>query len=450
MQPTGVEEVVDRIGFGRFQRRLLLACGVTWAADAAELLAIGFALPGIREDFGLDATQAGYVAAAAFVGMLLGATFWGTIADRIGRRRGFQLTVLVFALFGTASAFAPNAEVLVALRFCAGFGLGGALPLDFSLMSEFLPRRNRGRYLVLLESFWAVGTLAIAIAAYLLVPDHGWRPLLALSGIAAFLVLWIRSRVPESPRYLVAAGRPEEARAVLTRVARENEAAVDVPPLAVPPVVAPPGVGALFVPALRRATIVHWGCWLLIGLAYYGLFVYLPTIFVARGFSFVRSYEYSVILALAQVPGYLTAAWLVERWGRRPTLVTFLAASGGFTLLFAVVDSTAAIVAAACLMSFFALGAWAALYAYTPESYPTRVRTTGMGWASAMARIAATAVTLLGATIIAGSLSAALAIFGVAFLLAALVAACGEETRGRALDPQPTPQAAASSSSTRP
>jgi putative MFS transporter len=108
MGAPGVEEVVDRIGFGRFQRRLLLACGVTWAADAAELLAIGFALPGIREDFGLDATQAGYVAAAAFVGMLLGATFWGTIADRIGRRRGFQLTVLVFAVFGTASAFAPT------------------------------------------------------------------------------------------------------------------------------------------------------------------------------------------------------------------------------------------------------------------------------------------------------------------------------------------------------
>src|SRR4051812_32709717 len=185
-----VEQVIDEVGFGRFQRRLLLACGITWAADAGELLAIGFALPGIREEFGLDARQAGYVAAAAFVGMLAGATFWGTVADRIGRRRGFQLTVLMFAVFGTASAFAPNAWTLVVLRALAGFGLGGALPLDFSLMSEFLPRRNRGRYLVALESFWALGTLAIAIAAYLLVPSYGWRPLLAVSGAAALLVLW--------------------------------------------------------------------------------------------------------------------------------------------------------------------------------------------------------------------------------------------------------------------
>ena len=432
---ASVEEVVDRIGFGRFQRRLLLACGITWAADAAELLAIGFALPGIREEFGLDATQAGYIAAAAFIGMLAGATFWGTVADRIGRRRGFQLTVVIFAVFGTASAFAPNAETLFALRLLAGFGLGGALPLDFSLASEFLPRRNRGRHLVLLESFWALGTLAIALAALLLVPDHGWRPLLALSGIAALLVLWIRARVPESPRYLVAAGREEEARAVLARVAAENGADPAVGRLAAAAPAPAPGVGALFARGLRRATAMHWACWLLIGLAYYGLFVYLPTIFVERGFSFVRSYEYSLILAAAQVPGYLTAAWLVERWGRRPTLATFLAASGVFTILFAIVDSTVAVVAAASLMSFFALGAWAALYAYTPESYPTRLRTTGMGWASGMARVAATVVTLFGATIIAGSLNAALALFGSAFLVAAVVAwTLGEETRGRPLD----------------
>ena len=112
-----VQEAIDRIGFGRFQLRLLLVCGVTWAADAAELLAIGFALPGIREEFGLSAGQAGLVASATFFGMLVGATFWGTLADRIGRRLGFQLTVLIFAVFGMASAAAPTAEALIVLRF---------------------------------------------------------------------------------------------------------------------------------------------------------------------------------------------------------------------------------------------------------------------------------------------------------------------------------------------
>jgi putative MFS transporter len=439
-----LDDVVDRIGFGPFQRRLLLVCGVTWAADAAELLAIGFALPGVREDFGLSTGQAGLVAAAAFLGMLVGAAFWGTVADRIGRRRGFALTVAIFSLFGLLSALAPNVETLIAARLLAGFGLGGALPLDFSLFAEVLPRRNRGRWLVLLESFWAVGTVAVAGLAFLLVPTFGWRPLLASSALAALLVLWIRLRVPESPRYLLAAGRPDEARAVLERMARANGSTLPAGELAPPPPVSDrPGLAALWAPASRRSTLMLWLAWFAIGLAYYGLFVYLPTIFVERGFSVVRTYGYAFLLALAQVPGYLSAAWLVERRGRRPTLVAYLTASGAATVLFALAESAALVVVAACVMSFFSLGAWAALYAYTPELYPTRLRTTGMGWASATTRVAATLVTLLGASVLAGSLTVALVVFGGAFLAAAaVVALLGGETRDRPLlDAVPSPGA---------
>jgi putative MFS transporter len=332
------------------------------------------------------------------------------------------------------SAFAPSAELLFACRFLAGFGLGGALPIDFSLMAEFLPRRNRGRYLVLLESFWALGTVAIALLALLIVPDHGWRPLLAASGVAAGLLVWIRRRVPESPRYLVTAGRADEAARILHDVARENGRTLPARAVASAPPEGAGTLGGLWRPHVRRSTVTLWIAWFAIGLAYYGLFVYLPTILADRGFSVVRTYGYSLVLAAAQVPGYLSAAWLVERWGRRPTLVTYLAASGAFTVLFAVADSETAIIATAALMSFFALGAWAALYAYTPESYPTAVRTTGMGWASGMARVAAALVTLFGATVIAGSMAFALVFCGASFLVgAAVVAVLGRETRGTAL-----------------
>ncbi|MDP8926241.1 MAG: MFS transporter [Actinomycetota bacterium] len=157
-----VQEAVDRIGFGRFQKRLLAVCGVTWAADAAEVLVLGFALPSIIGEFGITTTQGGLTVTATFAGMLVGAWFWGTISDYIGRRTGFQLTVLIFALFGLLSAFAPSWELLLILRFVTGFGLGGALPLDFSLYSEFLPTENRGRNLVIFESFWALGTIIAA------------------------------------------------------------------------------------------------------------------------------------------------------------------------------------------------------------------------------------------------------------------------------------------------
>src|SRR5687767_992463 len=124
--------------------------------------------------------------------MLVGALFWGTVSDRIGRRRGFGVTVLIFAVFGLLSALAPSFGWLLALRALTGFGLGGALPLDFSLFAEFLPRRNRGRYLVLLESFWALGTVLAAAPRVAHRARPRVAPLLASSAAAALLVVWIR------------------------------------------------------------------------------------------------------------------------------------------------------------------------------------------------------------------------------------------------------------------
>ena len=195
--PVSIDEAIEQVGFGRFQRRLLLVCGVTWAADAAEVFLIAFALAGFREEFGLSAGEAGLVVSSTFLGMLVGSWFWGTVSDRIGRRTGFQITIAIFAVFGLASAFAPTALWLAVLRALCGFGLGGAVPLDFSLFAEYLPRRNRGRWLVILESFWGVGTLAAAGLAWILVPTLGWRWLLATSAIATVFELWVRLRVPE-------------------------------------------------------------------------------------------------------------------------------------------------------------------------------------------------------------------------------------------------------------
>ena len=170
--------------------------------------------------------------------------------------------------------------VLCLFRVLAGFGLGGAVPLDFSLFAEFLPTRNRGRWLVTLESFWGVGTVVAAALAWLLVPTLGWRWLLATSAIAGALVFWVRLRVPESPRYLAATGRVDEAEAVLGQVAREN----GVPERDVPRI-APPAdasdkvqIRRLFEGRLARTTVMLWSTWFFIALAYYGLFSWMPKI----------------------------------------------------------------------------------------------------------------------------------------------------------------------------
>ena len=429
-----VQEAVDQIGFGRFQKRLLGVCGVTWAADAAEVLLLGFALPAIIAEFGISTAQGGLIATATFAGMLVGAWFWGTISDYVGRRAGFQLTVLIFALFGLLSAFAPSWEWLLVIRFITGFGLGGALPLDFSLYAEFLPTKNRGRNLVILESFWALGTVIAAGLAWVLVPSFGWRPLLASSAVAAALVLWIRRKIPESPRYLAISGKADEAREIIAGIARENGQPAPEQDLVAGERQSGTTVARLWAPGLRQMTLMLWVTWFCISLAYYGIFTWLPQAFVQQGFSSLQTYQNTFLLALAQVPGYFSAAYLIERLGRRNTLGLYLLASGVFTFLFAIVTGFGGLLASAMLMSFFALGAWAALYAWTPESYPTEIRTTGMGWASGMARVAGVITPTLGGILFGFALLSALSLWAVAFVIGGItVFLLGVETKRRAL-----------------
>jgi MFS transporter, putative metabolite:H+ symporter len=429
-----VQEAVDQIGFGRFQKRLLGVCGITWAADGAEVLLLGFALPSLIGEFGITPTQGGLTVTATFAGMLIGAWFWGTISDSIGRRMGFQVTVLIFALFGLLSAFAPSWEWLLVLRFVTGFGLGGALPLDFSLYAEFLPTENRGRNLVLLESFWALGTIIAAGLAWILVPSFGWRPLLATSALAAVLVLWIRRSIPESPRYLAISGKTDEAREILAGIARENGRPAPVGELITGERQSGSTVARLWKPGLKRTTLMLWIAWFCISLAYYGIFTWLPQAFVAQGFSSLQTYQNTFLLALAQVPGFFSAAYLIERLGRRNTLGLYLIASGVFTFLFATVTGFGGLLASAMLMSFFALGAWGSLYAWTPELYPTEIRTTGMGWASGMARVAGVITPTLGGILFGYALVSALSTWAAAFVVGGIaVFLLGVETKSRAL-----------------
>lgn len=136
------------------------------------------------------------LATAIFLGMLGGAWFWGTISDYIGRKLGFQLTVLIDSVFGFLSALSPSYAWLVVFRTLTGFGVGGTLPVDCSIFAEYLPRNKRGRYLVYLESFWALGTIVAAGLAWLVVPPFGWRVLLALSALPGLVIYFIRRYVP--------------------------------------------------------------------------------------------------------------------------------------------------------------------------------------------------------------------------------------------------------------
>src|SRR5207253_4581702 len=232
----------------------------------------------------------------------------------------------------------------------------------------------------------AYGTILAGIVALTVVANFGWRWGFAVGALPALYVAYLRRALPESPRYLAEKGRAPEADAVVRRVERAGGGAL----LTLAPAVAPIRAGRtriteLWASRYAKRTAMLWILWFGVVLTYYGIFLWIPSILAARGLSQVRGNEFFFLSTLAQVPGYFSAAWLVERWGRKPTLTTYLAASAAFTYLWAIASSNGLVLASAALMSFFSLGGFAVLYTYTPETYPTTLRTTGMGSASGWA-----------------------------------------------------------------
>ncbi|MFI0475348.1 MFS transporter [Paracoccus jiaweipingae] len=432
-----VDQMLERGGAGPFQARLLAIFGLVWAADAMQVLAVGFSAASIAAHFGLTIPQALQTGTLFFLGMFVGASLFGRMADRFGRRRVLFLTVMCDAIFGLASVFANDFTLLLVLRFLTGAAVGGTLPVDYAMMAEFLPPRSRGRWLVWLEGFWAVGTIVIAATAWacaLAGSEQTWRWIFAVAAFPALIGIWLRLWVPESPMFLLRQGNEAGARAVVNKVLVTN----GQPPMGADErLVAPPmpqGRAGLFRPQMLRTTIAVLALWFLVSVSYYGVFIWLPSRLATEGFGFVKGYGFLLALAVAQLPGYALAAWGVERWGRRPTLQLFLLMAAAGCLAFTLVQSPLAVAAALLVMSFALLGTWGALYAFTPELYPTTLRGTGMGLASATARLGGLLAPSLLAAVIVRDFGLAIGVFAGLLALAAVVTlAIRHETRAEAI-----------------
>lgn len=422
MQMT-VDDALTQGGAGRFQWRLLGIFGLVWAADAMQVIAVGFAAPSVAASFGLEKVTALQIGTLFFLGMFVGAALFGRMADKLGRRNILMLTVALDAIFGLASVFANDFTLLLALRFFTGMAVGGTLPVDYAMMAEFLPPKNRGRWLVWLEGFWAVGTIIIALTAWLAVTFGAatpWRWIFAVAAVPALIGFGLRFWVPESPMYLIRNGRQNDARDVLNKVLKVNGAAplgddVQIVAAKVPT----SAETSIFSPMLRNRTIGVLAVWFLVSLSYYGVFIWVPGQLATEGFGFVRGFGFLVILALAQIPGYALAAWGVESVGRRNTLMGFLLLSAAGCFLFTIASSSAMIAISLMLMSFSLLGTWGALYAFTPELYPTNLRGTGMGTAGAMARLGGILAPSVLAAVFAQGFGVAIGAFAFLLLLAA-------------------------------
>ncbi|MBZ5751786.1 MFS transporter [Metabacillus rhizolycopersici] len=393
------------------RRKLLGIAGLGWMFDALDVGILSFVIAALQKDWNLSTAQMGWIGSMNSIGMAVGAFVFGLMADRVGRKNVFIITLLLFSVGSGLSAFVTSLTLFLILRFFIGMGLGGELPVASTLVSESVPAHERGKVVVLLESFWAGGWLLAALISYFVIPNFGWQAALILTAIPAFYALYLRLNLPDSPRFQA------------MNVSKQKESSVKK-------------IARVWTKPYVKQTTMLWILWFCVVFSYYGMFLWLPSVMIMKGFSLIQSFQYVLIMTLAQLPGYFVAAYLIERTGRKFVLITFLIGTAVSAYFFGNAETLPLLLTSGIFLSFFNLGAWGALYAYSPEHYPTEIRGTGTGLAAAFGRVGGILGPLLVGYLVAAKvpLDTIFLIFAVSIIIGALaVLFLGEETKKKEL-----------------
>ena len=301
----------------RNSAKLLWVIGTAWLFDALDVALLSFVMPVIKESWQLTAGQLGAVSAITTLGMMIGALVCGYLADKLGRKPVLIGTLLLFSLGNLLLTITPNVEWFLVVRLLTGIGLGGELPVAATMIADHYTGTQRSRMLVLVDSFWAFGWIAASLTVLIT----------ALMGLYALL---LRRRLPAEQE----ANRPQKVdfRQALRQVWSAK---------------------------YRRATICLSILWFVIMFAYYGMFLWLPSVLVLRGFSLVHGFGYTMLMSLAQLPGYYLAAWLIGVVKRKAVLATYLIGTVVSAAAFGTANNPTMILISGAWLSFFTELVWA-------------------------------------------------------------------------------------------
>ena len=432
---------IERLPMTGYQLGILLIVATAYLFDSMDLGAMTFLLGSIRTEFHLSAAAAGLLSSMSFVGMAVGASLAGILADRFGRLSVFQASMVLWGTGSILCGLAPTAFDLGLARVLLGIGMGMEFPIAQAIASEMLSRHRRGRAIALLDGAWPLGFILSGVVSYLVLRVSSWHAVFLVQGLPAAFLFVVRRGVPESPRWLAARGRMDEAEAVMARIETEVAARHAAPlPVAVPEPVQGgdrrSSFATLWQPPYLRRTIMVWSLWFFALLGFYGLTTWLGALLQQAGFPVMRSVFYTLMISLGGIPGFLFAAWAVEVIGRKASCVVVLLGSAASAFLYGSAASQTGLMCFGLLMQFFLFGMWAVVFAYTPELYPTHARATGCGFASAAGRIGSLiGPYVVGLVLPAAGQSGVFALGAASFVVAALaVVVLGPETSGRSLE----------------
>jgi len=393
-------------------KRALAAAALGWMFDGFDIMVYSMVLTAVIADFGISKTIGGALGSLTLAASAIGGVLFGTIADRRGRRTGIIASVLMYSVFTAACGLATAVWQLAIFRFLLGLGMGGAWTCGAALVSESWPDAHRGKAIGLMQSAWALGYGGAALLAAIVLPRYGWRAMFLIGGIPAVTTLWIQRFVEE----------PDIWKARGSRGPRGS------------------GLGFIFRAPYRRITtsiVVLSLCTLY---AYWAFNFWVPSYLLLPGAQHGAGFSANTVATLLIVMnvggwlGYVTYGYVADRFGRRPSFVTYLLSAAALVLLYGATQSKILLLALGPFVGFFGTGYMSGFGATIAELYPTSVRAAATGFTFNIGRVASAAAPLL-----IGSLAQTRG-FGVAFGTAAAALVLGAatwffipETKGQAL-----------------
>lgn len=439
-EPTyTLSDVIEKIGFGRFQVKIVLIVGFFYMTEALEVMLLSILAPSIRCIWHLSSWKEALITTVVFIGMMFGSSVWGWLADNYGRKFVIVICSLWTFYFGLLSSFSPHYYWIIALRCLVGFGVGGA-PQSTTLLSEFLPSKVRSYFILSLSFFWALGSCFTAGIAMAVMPTLGWRWLLGLLSVPVLVFVFMSYWLPESCRYYLAAGEKEKATRILQKVAKNNKTEMPVGTLEDANENTRQGrFQDLISPKFRKTSLLLWFIWFNLAFTYYGIALMTTEIFQgmdenagsceATDTSAVKNpdcgckllnfndYRDMMWTSFAEFPGVFCTMLLLERFGRKNTLAfqMFVTAVGYFLLF--ICSGRTMITVLIFVIRGSINGAFQGFYVYTPEVYPTTVRALGLGLCSAVARVGAMLTPFVAQVLLRESMRLALGVYGATCLI---------------------------------
>ena len=400
-----VNDIIDHAKFSGFHFKVVAWCLLIILFDGYDLAINGVVLPLLMEEWGLTAMQAGMLASTALAGMMFGAMIFGSLADKIGRKKVIMICIVLFSGLTFAGGFASNPTEFAILRFLAGLGIGGVMPNLVALTSEYAPQKMRSTLVTTMFSGYAVGGVMAALLGAWFTPSFGWEIMFFIAGIPLLLLPVIWKFLPESLTFIVQQDRQAEARQIVRRldakIAVQETTTFELHKVDVPETAS---VVSLFKRGRAVNTLLFWTAFFTCLLTMYALSSWLPKLMMAAGYSMDNSLMFMMVMNVGAVVGIVGGGILADRFHLKPVLM-FLGIMGAIVMsLMGFQSNQVLLYILVFLAGAASIGSQMLLYSYVAQFYPLAVRSTGIGWSSAIGRMGA----IIGPILIGGLLGMSL------------------------------------------